>query len=142
MRRIISFITLFLIFILISGCGKTDTHELEGTWVMESGIYTDLGTDQKIETQKTKRFAIKIISPTHFAVVEMFKDKPDSLFFAAVGTYELTPDKYRETYNASNFGYQVGTSREFDYSLEGNHWSITRSDQDMKLQEVWIRQSR
>ena len=69
----------------------------------------------------------------------MYNERPDSLFFAAVGTYKLTSNKYIEQYDASNVGYQINTSREFDYSLEENRWIISTADKDMKLQETWVK---
>lgn len=140
MRRIWPFLPLLAvpIILLLQSCTKS-ASSLEGTWQMEQGTYTSLRDSLKIETDGTDRFSIKIMGPKHFAVVEMFKNNPDSLFFAAVGTYRLTPTKYIETYEASNVGYQVGTSREFDYSLDGDRFTITASLQDAELHEVWAR---
>ncbi|MFQ5750651.1 MAG: hypothetical protein ACE5HI_01530 [bacterium] len=133
------FLQLVVLLILLNGCSKQESNPLEGTWTMESGTYTNLKENQKIETDQIGRFSIKIMAPNHFAVVEMFKSKPDSLFFAAVGTYQLTKNKYIEKYEASNVGYQVGTSREFDYSLQGDRWTITQFKEDIELREVWVR---
>ena len=139
MARISSILPFVAILMVVNGCSRPASNPLEGTWRMVSGTYKNLEEGQRIETEGTRRFSIKIMSPSHFAVVEMFRDKPDSLFFAAVGTYELTRDKYIEKYEASNVGYQVGTSREFDYTLEGDRWTIHTTTEYMELHEVWVR---
>jgi hypothetical protein len=131
--------SMLAILLLVNGCTKEKSSPLEGTWKMVSGTYTDLQSNQKIETDESERFCIKIMSGNHFAVVEMFKDNPDSLFFAAVGTYEVSGNRYIETYSASNVGYQVGTSREFSFTLDSNNWTITRSQEDMDLREIWVK---
>lgn len=139
MGRLKLFLSLVAILILVNGCAQQKSGPLEGAWKMVSGTYTDLKTNQEIAMEKTGRFCIKVMSDTHFSVVEMFKENPDSLFFAAVGTYQLTDDHYVETYQASNVGYQIGTSREFVYNLEGDRWTIMRSQEDMELRETWVK---
>lgn len=130
---------LALAMLTINGCEQSQEGSLTGTWQMESGTYTDRAMNQTIVTDESERFSLKIMSSKHFAVVEMFKAKPDSLFFATVGTYSITGDKYIERYEASNVGYQVGALREFSYSLEGDRWTISTTEENMDLRETWVR---
>ena len=131
---------LFISLGTMNACSQsTASQALEGTWKMESCAYGGTEHKETTESEKIERFCLKIFSPGHFAVVEMFEDNPDSLFFAAIGRYQLTADKYSEKYDASNVGYQNETWREFDYSLDGDSLTITQSSDDMNLHEVWVR---
>ncbi|MFQ5638487.1 MAG: hypothetical protein ACE5IR_10885 [bacterium] len=139
MTNLKPFFCLLTVLFVFWACTKERTTPLEGAWKMVKGTYTDLESNQKIETDESQRFCIKIMSGHHFSVIEMFKDKPDSLFFAAVGTYKLSDDVYTETYEASNVGYQIGASREFVYNLQEDRWTLNRSQEEMDLQETWVR---
>lgn len=131
----------FFALLAFLNCARQSETPIEGTWQMVSGTYTDIANTVTITTDESKRFSLKVVGPKHFAVVEMFKENPDSLFFAAVGTYKIKGNKYIETYEASNVGYQVGTSREFEFGVTGGRWKIKSvgSDSDMALDEVWAR---
>ncbi|RMD95427.1 MAG: hypothetical protein D6813_00385 [Calditrichaeota bacterium] len=131
------YVPILLLLFLFFACEKQKTNPFEGAWKMIKGTYSS--DDTKIETTEEQRFCIKIMGPKYFAVVEMFKHNPDSLFFAAVGTYEFTKDKYIEKYTASNVGYQIGSKRTFDYTLENDLWTLTGKEKDMELYEEWMR---
>ncbi len=132
-------IAVLCLLLMLSACASQKENPIEGTWRMVSGRYVEPDADVVITTDEHTRFAIKVLGPSHFSVVEMFKENPDSLFFAAVGTYRLDGDKYIEQYEASNVGYQVGTSREFSFALVTDSLTISSSRGNMELHEVWVR---
>lgn len=124
-----------IILIVLSCQHKPDLFE--GTWIMVEGEYK--GPDVQISTTEENRMCYKILSDGHFAVVEMYRVRPDSQFFAAVGRYSFDDSTFTETYDACNVGYKVGTSNRFGYKLEGDRWLLKMHTSEMKLNEVWIR---
>ena len=142
MKHLSVSVLLLVVFVFFMSCNKSEKLGLEGTWQMISGVYTDLNTNERIVVDDSTRFSMKILCREHFAVVEMHKENPDSLFFAAVGMYKLTPHKYVERYQASNVGYQINTSRESNSALEEDRWTTQSSDEYMELKETWIKISR
>lgn len=125
---------------ILSACSKSEPSALEGTWRMEACTYIGSEKNNTSESDDiTKRFCLKIFGAGHFALVEMFKDNPDSLLFAALGKYQLTHDRYMEKYDASNVGYQTDSWREFEYFLEGDSLITISISEDVTLKEVWVR---
>ncbi len=139
MKRSLLLFPLVVSLAFTNGCSEQKGQALTGTWKMESCTYSGAERNESAQPKDVKRFCLKIYSPPHFAVVEMFEDNPDSLLFAALGTYELGSSRYMEKYDASNVNYETTTWREFDYSLQGDRLTMTRSADDMALQEVWVR---
>ena len=132
---VISFI---LISTLLPNCQQKN-DPFEGTWIMVTGKYES--PELTVISNKEKRTCFKILANGHFGVVEMCKAKPDSNFFAAVGTYSFDDSTYTETYEASNVGYQIGTSLKFKYTLDKNFWRIKMNTKNMKLYEEWMKQN-
>ena len=80
----------------------------------------------------------KIISENHFAVVEVYADNPDSMFFAAVGAWHLKDSIYTEIYEASNVPTKIGEKMEFHSVISANTWQISSSKDDLSLEETWV----
>jgi hypothetical protein len=85
------------------------------------------------------RLCYKILSDDHFAVVEMYKSKPESLFFAAVGQYTLDDTVYTEILEGCNVPAEVGRTNVFHSQIDDNTWRIYMKRQDVELDETWVR---
>ncbi len=137
--RTIRFLMLLVpVALLLVGCEKKPTPgPFCGAWKMISGTYK--GPNFTVDSNEENRICYKVLSQDHFAVVEMFKDKPDSLLFTAVGSYTFDDSTYTEYYEATNVPYQTGTKNVFRYKLDGDTWEIHMVSEDMELHEVWKR---
>ena len=125
---------------IFNACSKPETRTLEGTWRMEACTYIGSGKSNGVESNEiTNKLCLKIFGASHFALVEMFKTKPDSLLFAALGKYQLTQDKYFEKYDASNVGYETESWREFKYFFERDSLIMLSTSNEVTLKEVWVR---
>lgn len=122
--------------LVIPSCQKTKpSFQVCGTWRMVSGVY--ITPSMTVHSDGTNRISYKIFSGDHFSVVEMFKNNPDSLFFAAVGTYDLTDSTYTEKYQASNVVAKVGQQLKFKSQISEGVWRIQLKTVDMELDETW-----
>ncbi len=137
MRIIGNFLAIFFTALLLVSCQQKEPNQLCGTWRMVNGIYK--GPDFTVETNEDKRICYKLISEKNFAVIEMFKSNPESLFFAAVGHYEWDDTSYVEHYEASNVPTKIGETERFTSRLDGDLWHISMKSQDMELEETWRR---
>jgi hypothetical protein len=123
--------------VIFSACQDSRQTSLCGTWRMTSGEYS--GENFSVSENENTRICYKILSPRNFAVIEMFPNNPDSLFFAAFGTYDLSDTAYVEHYTASNVPGQIGETTRFHSEIDGDIWRIRLHQQDMKLRETWQR---
>jgi len=98
--RSIYYVFVALLYLLMVSCGKMQERPLQGTWQMTEGIYTT--SSGKVIIDGDKRLCYKILGDDHFAVVEMYRSKPDSLFFAAVGQYSVKDTTYTEILEGCN----------------------------------------
>ncbi|MBN2410066.1 hypothetical protein JXQ31_00145 [candidate division KSB1 bacterium] len=138
MRLHILIIALFIFFLVLLQCqGQKERSLMCGTWRMIEGTYE--GPGMKVVYDKDERICYKLISEEHFAVIEMFKDNPDSLFFAAVGAYSWDDTSYTEFYEASNDPAKVGESLTFQSSVKGFIWKISLEQESLTLDETWER---
>jgi len=136
--RVVSYLFIPILFFVLIVCSqKQEQESLCGTWKMVSGIYK--GPDFMVKTDESKRSCYKLLSQDHFAVIEMFKSNPESLFFAAVGSYELIDTSYVENYEACNIPSKVGESEVFFSTVKGDTWRIRMKKEDMELDETWVR---
>lgn len=129
------YITLVLLMALFLSCAKKQS-DICGAWRMVEGTY--VGPDFSVTTDSENRICYKVISEDHFAVVEVYADNPDSMFFAAVGSYTLDDSIYTETYDASNVQTKIGEKMEFHSILENKTWKISRIQDDLHLEETWV----
>jgi hypothetical protein len=136
LKRIV--IVLVSIVCLTLSCSSVrETTTLEGTWQMVSGRY-ETPTNIVI-CDKDTRLCYKLIGEHHFSVVEMYRLKPDSAFFAAVGRFELKDSLYTEILEGCNNPNMVGDENVFESTLTGNTWRIYRKTNDSILDETWTR---
>ncbi|MBN1540863.1 hypothetical protein JW992_01875 [candidate division KSB1 bacterium] len=118
-------------------CGEPESAGLCGTWRMVQGEYK--GPELQVKQDEITRICYKILANDHFAVIEMFPDNPDSLFFAAIGTFQLNGDSYKEHYTASNVASKIGQTLAFYSEVKGDIWHIRLQTQEMSLSETWQR---
>lgn len=135
MKRLTRLFCIFFMSILVLSCSKTKP-EICGTWRMVEGTY--VGPDFSVTTDSENRICYKVISEDHFAVIEVYADNPDSMFFAAVGSYTLNDSTYIETYEASNVQTKIGEKMQFHSSISDKVWKIKRIKDDLHLEETWI----
>ena len=135
--RTVNRILVALFCLLLVSCGGLGDTSLEGTWQMVSGTYpTNAG---KVVIEGDERLCYKILSADHFAVVEMYRNRPDSLFFAAVGKYSLKNDVYKETLEGCNVSADVGRTNTFESEVTDDSWRIRMTRDDTELDETWVR---
>jgi hypothetical protein len=124
-----------ILLLVIAHCGEKEETGIKGTWKMISGKY--MMPSGSVDLDIDNRLCYKIISDDHFAVVEMYKSNPESLFFAAVGKYTLEGDIYAETLEGCNIAADVGRTNVFHSELSEEGWRITMKREDMELDETW-----
>ncbi|HPG42031.1 MAG TPA: hypothetical protein PLP19_21975 [bacterium] len=140
MKLFLWFTALLVFLLVLLQCEqKPPQHSsMCGAWSMIQGTYIGAGINTVYN--QDERICYKLISDEHFAVIEMFKANPESLFFAAVGTYKWTDSTYTEIYEAANDPAKVGQSLTFRSSVKDIYWKISLEQEDMMLNETWERQ--
>jgi hypothetical protein len=85
------------------------------------------------------REQLKIVTPTHFAVVVQ-REEGDSLGVAHAGTYALNGDTYVETYQYSTIPDYPPSQNTFEWQIEEDDWRITCVDGcDTQWSQTWRR---
>lgn len=108
-----------------------------GTWKLISGKATQ-GDSTFPYDDKTSN-AIKIVTPTHFAVFSK-NVSDDSLQHAGAGTIHVDDKDYIEEIKYSTFKDLVGKTAKFTYRIEGDKWYIKGGIENMiTFEEVWQR---
>jgi hypothetical protein len=137
MKMLISFVLLTVLFLCFLNCSTPEKNPLEGTWQMVSGKYVTPSTT--VECNEKTRLCYKIIGANHFSVVEMYRAKPDSAFFAATGRYKDEGKTYTEILEICSNANMVGISNVFESTLANDTWRIYRKTQDSELDETWVK---
>lgn len=111
--------------------------QLVGTWKLISGKMTQ--GDSTFPYDNKTSDAIKIVTPTHFAVFS--QHVPDTAFeHAGAGTVEMDGKNYTEHLMYGNDKDMVGKTAKFTYRLGGDKWYIKGGiDNMMMFEEVWQR---
>ncbi len=125
---------------ILATCGGHADRRLCGTWRMISGKYS--GPDFEIRENDATRMCYKILSENSFAVIELYPNNPDSLFFAAFGHYEMSDTGYTEIYEASNVPSKIGSRLHFHSRFKDKEWKISLKTAELSLDETWMRISR
>jgi hypothetical protein len=133
MKLILS--TLLVSFSII--CCAQNNIPMVGTWKMISGKMTNGDSTFSYDMNTTE--AIKIVSPTHFAVFS--KDKATGVLeHAGAGTISVSGDQYTETITFATGEPSVQPQiAKFTSKLEGNKWYIVGGLPKFKFDEVWER---
>jgi hypothetical protein len=111
--------------------------QLVGTWKLISGKAT-MGDSTFNYDDKTSD-AIKIVTPTHFAVFS--QNISDTAFeHAGAGTVEMDDKNYTEHLMYGNDKNLTGKTAKFTYSLDGDKWYVKGGiDNTITFEEVWQR---
>ena len=108
-----------------------------GTWKLISGKATQ--GDSTFSYDDKTSDAIKIVTPTHFAVFSK-NVSDDSLQNAGAGTVQVDDKNYVEEIRYATFKDVVGKTAKFTYRIEGDKWYIKGGIENMiTFEEVWQR---
>ena len=108
-----------------------------GTWKLISGKAT-VGDSTMSYDNKTAD-AIKIVTPTHFAV--LYNNVADSAFEnAGAGPVQFDDRNYTEELRYGNGKDWIGKKAKFTYRIEGDKWYIKGGFENlMMFDETWQR---
>ena len=129
-------LSLLLLFCTV-GSFAQNKMQLVGTWKLISGKVTQ--GDSTLPYDNKTSDAIKIVTPTHFAVFS--QNISDSSFQHAVaGTIEMDDKNYTEHLMYSDAKAIIGKAAKFTYRLEGDKWYIKGGIENMMMfDEEWQR---
>ena len=109
-------------------------NAMVGTWKLVSGILTYKDTASSYgDTGES----MKIITPTHFAV--MSKDADGTLGHVSGGRVKMDATHYTETLDYSSSKDMLNQSAAFTYTVEGDKCHIKGGTKDYTFDEVWQR---
>ncbi len=129
-----AFISIMFLFFTALSFGQ-NKMQLVGTWKLVSGNVT---VNDSITPYAKTDDAIKIVTPTHFAV--MSQSTTDSSFqHANAGTVKMDDKTYTEEIKYSSGKSLLGKTAKFTYKLEGDKWFTNGGTDNMKFEEVWQR---
>ena len=109
---------------------------LVGTWKLISGKM--MYGDSTYPFDNKTLDAIKIVTPTHFAVISQYVSD-SSLEHAASGTVQMDDKNYTEQYMYGSFKEFTGKALKFTYRIEGDKWYYKGGIENMIWDEVWQR---
>jgi len=131
---------LFVMLILLSGAftGMTQrTSPLVGTWKLVSGTMS-LG-DSTLADDMSKMEAMKIVTPTHFAVFNKDISTGD-IGSAGAGTVKVAGNDYTETItHATGTGNKYPIVAKYKFELNGDRWRIKGGFDKYTFDETWQR---
>jgi hypothetical protein len=109
---------------------------LEGSWQLVGGEYLD-AQGQRVDYAAAKLVGTKVLSGRQFA----FSTQRDGKFWAGgSGTFTADGGRYVETPQIASFPVVEGGSYRFDYTLEGDTWTLERHEDGRRVEyEVWHR---
>ena len=133
MKRLLS-LTMSLLVICSVAFSQQNTA-LIGTWKLVSGKATHNDSTSNYEAATVN--AIKIVTPTHFAV---FSQGTDNTFGNAVaGKVKVEGGKYIESIGYGNVPAVIGKDMIFTYELTGDKWHIKGGGNGYVFDENWER---
>jgi hypothetical protein len=128
--------SMLLLFCAISGIAQ-NKMQLVGTWKLVSGKVT-IGDSTYPYDSKTVD-AIKIVTPTHFAVISKNVTN-DSMQHAVAGTVKMDEKNYTEEIQYVSDPAMIGKKAKFTYRIEGDKWYAKGGIENMMMfDEVWQR---
>jgi hypothetical protein len=119
--------------------GRCSAQALVGTWQLVQGKIggqeTPVGPSHPTE--------VKLLTPTHFVVLQYDSSKKNTVSYVHGGPYELTGDTYTESI-AYGFGEPFdalnGQKVQFQCRMENDKWRISGTFSDgTSLDETWVR---
>ncbi len=132
--KIRSFLVITFLLAAFAGISQK-TSPLVGTWKQISGSMTYAGTTTTDDMTKTE--AMKIVTPTHFAVFSKDITTGD-IGHAGAGTIKVDGNTYSEIIMyATGTGNKYPMIAKFTYELKGDKWHIKGGYDDLVFDEVW-----
>ncbi len=133
--------TRHLISILLLLCTATafaqNKMQLVGTWKLVSGKMIQGDSSYPYDNKTSD--AIKIITPTHFAVMSKNASN-DTLEHATAGLVKMDDKNYTEEIQYSSGPTMVGKKAKFTYRIDGDKWYVKGGIENMMMfEEVWQR---
>ena len=106
-----------------------------GTWKLLSGKM--LQGDSTLSYGEASLNAIKIVTPTHFAVLGQ---NPDGSFsHASAGRVTITPTTYTESLTHGTLPSLLGKDVTFTYEVKGDTWHVKGASGNISFEETWAR---
>src|SRR5450432_1864070 len=109
---------MFLLFCTISSIAQ-NKMQLVGTWKLISGKVTMRDSTYPYDNKTLD--AIKIVTPTHFAVISKNVTN-DSMQNAGAGTVKMDDRNYTEEIQYGSTPAMIGKKAKFTYRIEGDKW--------------------
>ncbi|MES2649299.1 MAG: hypothetical protein V4717_20640 [Bacteroidota bacterium] len=123
------------LFVICSIAFSQQNPGLIGTWKLVSGKSTHNDSTSNYEAANTN--AIKIVTPTHFAVLSQGTD--NRFGNAVAGKVKLEGDRYIESVAYCNVPSIIGKDMAFTYELTGDRWHIRGGGNGYVFDEYWER---
>jgi hypothetical protein len=125
----------FLLSLLLvtAASAYSQKNSLVGTWKMVSSKITM--NDSTTTSDGTKGETMKIITPTHFALLS--KGADSALQYAGGGRVTMDNRNYTETVSFFSDKSMLNKVAVFTYKIDGNKCHFEGRIDDFKLDEVW-----
>ena len=124
---------LLSLLLLTSASVFAQKNPLVGTWKMVSSKITM--NDSTSTSDDTKGETIKIITPTHFALLS--KGADSALQYAGGGRVTMDNRNYSETIAFFSDKSMLNKVAIFTYKVDGNRCHFEGKIDDIKIDEVW-----
>ncbi len=107
-----------------------------GAWELVSGSF--VGDDQSVtDYTEAAITSLKVLSDTRFSFVTTAKG---AFYAAGAGEYVVENGRYAEMPQLASHASMLGQRFEFQYQLDGDTWTNTRWQGDVRVElEVWRR---
>ena len=126
--------SVLLAFLLLSaGLSHAQQNSIVGTWKLVSGKMTT--GDSTVSYGTNTGESMKIITPTHFAVMSKSTDGTPGHF--AGGRVKMDNTNYTETLEYSSVKDMLNNNVVFTYKVEGNRCHIVGGTNNYKFDEIW-----
>ena len=135
MRTKLLFSILLLLF--TATCFAQNKMQLVGTWKLVSGKMIQGDSSYPYDNKTSD--AIKIVTPTHFAVMSKTVAN-DTLEHAVAGIVKMDDKNYTEEIQYASAATMVGKKAKFTYRVDGDKWYVKGGIENMMMfEEVWQR---
>ena len=124
---------LLSLLLLTAASGFAQKNSLVGTWKLVSSKITI--NDSTTTSDDTKGETMKIITPTHFALLS--KGADSALQYAGGGRVTMDNRNYTETVSFFSDKSMLNKVAVFTYKIDGNRCHFEGRIDDFKLDEVW-----
>ena len=125
---------LLSLLLLVAASTYAQKSSLVGTWKLVSSKTT---MNDSTTTNDNKGETMKIITPTHFALLS--RDADSTLQYAGGGRVTMDNRNYTETIEYFSDKSMLNQKAVFTYKMEGDRCHFVGSIGTVKIDEVWQR---